>query len=148
MSRSEREKKPRVRVGGRDTFVLPIACACACMATHICTCELTIERTRFSVSHRRFFPHVVLRHGAPFSVLPLSRLRTVLIPTFPYACLLYFPISFPFLFYSFSSSSNERSLHERGHKWFAYGFHINFFLRSIIESYLERPDRWERQLNC
>lgn len=40
--------------------------ACGSKTTHACTCELTIERTRFSVSHRRLFPHVVLRHGSLF----------------------------------------------------------------------------------
>ena len=39
---------------------------CMWETTHACTCELTIERTRFSVSHRRLFPHMVLRHGSLF----------------------------------------------------------------------------------
>lgn len=34
--------------------------------THACTCELTIERTRFSVSHRRLFPHAVRRRDSLF----------------------------------------------------------------------------------
>lgn len=40
--------------------------ACGSKTAHACTCELTIECTRFSVSHRRLFPHVVLRHDSLF----------------------------------------------------------------------------------
>lgn len=106
--------------------------ACGSKVTHACTCELTIERTRFSVSHRRLFPHVVhVVDTAPFSVLLLDRLCLVLIPTI--ACSFRFSISSSR--YSFSSSSNEQPLCNRGLPCTTLWFRVGSL---AIGSYLER----------
>lgn len=67
------EKKSRAysnaRRWSRHICAYLYTCVRACEGiydTHGCTCELAIERTRFSVSHRGLFPHVVLRHGTLF----------------------------------------------------------------------------------
>lgn len=123
MCQGPSEKKVRTRRRSRHIRAYSLRVTCA-YGTHICTCELTIERTRFSVSHRRLFPHVVLRHGAPFSVLLLGsfRLNPHRCPSHihDFSTLTHF---FPhFSRYSLSSSSNERPLHKHDHVLF-YGFH-------------------------
>lgn len=93
------ERKEKSCVGGRDTFARTSTCMRACVyaceskTTHACTCELTIERTRFSVSHRRLFPHVVLRHGSLFC----SPSRPTLPRSNPYHCSLHILFASPFL---------------------------------------------------
>jgi len=87
--------------------------ACGSKTAHACTCELTIECMRFSVSHRRLFPHVVLRHDSLFCshsgpTLPRSN------PYFPPPIAYFIFSSISSSRYSFSSSSNEQPLCNRG----------------------------------
>ena len=118
------EKKSRVyaltRVGGRDTFARTFTRACMHVGVRQHTHARVNLRSNARVSQSRIadFSHTWFLDMTPFSVLILGRLYFVLIPTI--ACFIFFSISSSR--YSFSSSSNEQPLCNRGLSCTTLGF--------------------------
>lgn len=113
--------------------------ACGSKTTHACTCELTIERTRFSVSHRRLFPHVVLRHGSLVCSPPRLTLPRLNPYHRPFRTLLaspsFLPLVIPFRPLRTSNRCAIMVRHVRHYGTFRVGFATGNYLEKLWSLY-------------